>query len=174
VNVDVSDPNATIDAPVRFVPVIVTTVPGCPLLGENEVIVGLGTTVNALALDAVPAAVVTEMTPVVAPVGTDAVIEVAEATVYAVAATPLNFTAVAPARLVPAMVTTVPTPPDVGVKPVTVGRLVVVVTVKSDALVAVPAGLVTLIFPVVAPVGTTTLKYPPVRTVIPEAATDPK
>src|SRR2546422_103245 len=53
---------------------------------------------------------------------------------------PLNCTAVAPVNTVPVIVTLVPTGPLVGVKLV--------------ALVAVPPGVVTLIAPVVAPVGT--------------------
>jgi hypothetical protein len=68
-----------------------------------------------------------------------------------VADVPLNFTAVAPVRFVPVIVTTVPTGPPVGEKPVIVGA---VVTVKVPVLVPVPAGVVTLMVPVVAPVGT--------------------
>ena len=64
---------------------------------------------------------------------------------------PLKVTAVVPANPLPAIVTLVPTGPLVGVKEV---RLGATMTVKSVALVPVPAGLVTLIFPVVAPVGT--------------------
>ena len=52
-------------APAKFVPVIVTAVPGGPELGENEVIAGAGAaggdvTVKVLELTAVPAPVVTE------------------------------------------------------------------------------------------------------------------
>ena len=68
-----------------------------------------------------------------------------------VALAPLNATAVVPVKLVPLMVTLVPTGPLVGVKSVIVGGLI---TVKLLALVAVPPGVVTLIVPVVAPVGT--------------------
>ena len=67
------------------------------------------------------------------------------------ALTPLNVTPLAPVKLVPLMVTLVPTGPLVGVKPVIVGALV---TVKLLPLVAVPPGVVTLIVPVVALVGT--------------------
>src|SRR5258705_302260 len=74
-----------------------------------------------------------------------------ELTVYA-AFTPLNRTAVAPVKLVPLIVTLVPTGPLVGVKLVMVGPLAV--TVKLLALVAVPPEVVTLIGPVVAPPGT--------------------
>jgi len=99
----------------------------------------------------VPPAVVTLILPVTAPTGTVAVIWVAELTVKLVAATPPNFTEVAPVKPVPWIVTEVPTGPLVGVKDVIVGA---VVTVKSDALVAVPPGVVTVILPVTAPVGT--------------------
>ena len=64
---------------------------------------------------------------------------------------PLNLTAVAPLKLVPAIVTLVPTGPLPGVKPVIVGACS---TVKFVALVATPPGVVTLSGPVVAPAGT--------------------
>ena len=64
---------------------------------------------------------------------------------------PLNLTTVAPLKFVPLTVTLAPTSPPVGVKLVIVGGLI---TVKSAALVPVPAGVVTLSGPVVAPVGT--------------------
>ena len=67
------------------------------------------------------------------------------------ALTLLKVTPVAPMKLVPLMVTLVPTGPLAGVKLVIVGGLM---TVKLPALVAVPPGVVTLIVPVVAPVGT--------------------
>ena len=68
-----------------------------------------------------------------------------------VAAVPLKVTAVAPVRLVPVIVTLVPTGPLVGLKPVMVGEPM---TVKLLALVAVPPGVATAIVPVVAPAGT--------------------
>src|SRR6476661_8365677 len=52
------------------------------------------------------------------------------------------------------MVTNLPARPLVGVKLVIVGPPLAVVTVKSVELVPVPFGLVTVIFPVVAPFGT--------------------
>jgi hypothetical protein len=66
---------------------IVTNVPTTPPPGEKLVIVGLDPTVTVklLALVAVPAAVVTAIGPVVAPVGTVAVICVASLTVNVVA-----------------------------------------------------------------------------------------
>ena len=68
-----------------------------------------------------------------------------------VAVVPLNFTAVAPVKAVPVIVTLAPTTPLVGEKLVTVGDDT---TVKLLALVAVPPGVVTLIVPFVAPLGT--------------------
>src|SRR5439155_898416 len=64
---------------------------------------------------------------------------------------PLNSTALAPVKLVPLIVTLVPTGPLAGVKLVTVGGLM---TVKLLALLAVPSGVVTPIGPLVAPAGT--------------------
>jgi hypothetical protein len=60
----------------------------------------------------------------------------------------LNFTAVAPVKLDPVMTTTAPAGAIVGEKLVIKGS-----TEKLVELVAVPAGLVTLILPVVAPIG---------------------
>ena len=107
-------------------------------------------TVNAFALVAVPPGVVTLSGPVVAPAGTVAWIAVAEVTVKLAPAV-LKVTAVAPVKLVPLMVTLVPTGPLVGSKLVIVGGLT---TVKALLLVAVPPGVVTLSGPVVAPAGT--------------------
>jgi hypothetical protein len=55
------------------------------------------------------------MLPVLAPVGTVAVIEVGELTVK-VAAVPLNVTELTPAKFVPVIVTCVPTGPVFGLK----------------------------------------------------------
>ena len=137
--------NFTALAPVKFVPVIVTTVPGAPLVGVKLAIVGAAVKLDELV--AVPPAVVTLSGPVVTPAGAVAWIEVAEATEKP-AATPLNFTALAPVKFVPVIVTTVPAPPFVGVKLAIVGG-----TTKFAELVAVPPGVVTLSGPVVTPAG---------------------
>ena len=97
---------------------------------------------------------VTEISPLVAPAGTVAVMEVAEARVTVAAATPLKVTLVAPVRFVPVMTTLVPMIPEAGVKLVTVGAGI---TVKEAVLAVVPSPLVTLIFPLVAPAGTVAL-----------------
>jgi hypothetical protein len=62
--------NRTAEAPLKFVPLIVTLVPAGPLAGVKLVIVGGLTTVKLLALAAVPPEVVTLIAPVVAPPGT--------------------------------------------------------------------------------------------------------
>ena len=108
-------------------------------------------TVKLLEEVAVPAGVVTDIVPVVAPVGTVAVIWVALFTVNG-AEVPLNFTEVEPVKLVPMMVTLDPTNPLVGVKLVIEGAEAETVKLAED--VAVPAGVVAEIFPVVAPAGT--------------------
>ena len=100
-------------------PVIVTRVPGAPLVGENDVIVAA--TAKFAVLVALPAGVVTPILPVVAPAGTVAVILMAELTVNA-AAVPLKATAVAPVKFAPLMTTLAPTAPLAGVKPVIRGR----------------------------------------------------
>ncbi len=143
--------NFTAVAPVKFVPVMTTEVPTGPLVGVKNVIVGAGIAVKVAALVAVPPAVVTVIEPVTAPVGTVAVIWVAESITKVVAAVPPNFTDVAPVKFVPVMTTNVPGPPVVGVKLVIVGAGT---TVKT-APVAVPPGFVTAMGPVVALAGTT-------------------
>ena len=71
--------NVTAVVPVKFVPVMVTSVPTGPFSGAKRVIVGGGTvTLNRVALVPVPWGVVTRTGPVVAPGGTVAAIEVDE------------------------------------------------------------------------------------------------
>jgi hypothetical protein len=68
---------------------------------------------------------------------------------------PLKVTAVAPVKPVPVIVTAVPGGPLDGVNPVIVGGGPV--TVKLLLLVAFPFGVVTVIAPLLAPVGTVVL-----------------
>jgi len=70
----------------------------------------------------------------------------------------LNFTAVAPVKFVPVIVTVERGAPLVGVKLVTVGTAR---TVKFVALLAVPPEVVTVIGPVVAPAGTVAITCEP-------------
>ena len=75
-------PTLTLVAPVKSEPVIVTRWPARPDVGEKPVICGGGAdTVNELELVAVPSGVVTEIGPLVVPLGTAAVMLVAELTV---------------------------------------------------------------------------------------------
>src|SRR5436190_832959 len=105
-------------------------------------------TVKLVALVAVPAAVVTVTRPVVAPVGTTAWIAVADVTAKFVELTPLNFTAVAPVKFKPLIVTTLLTCPLAGARLAITGA-----ATKLAALVVVPPGVVALSGPVVMPVG---------------------
>jgi len=76
------------------VPVIVTDVPTVPEVGDRVVMLGVGVTVNETPLLATPLTVTTTF-PVVAPVGTGALIEV-ELQLLGVAVVPLNFTVLVP------------------------------------------------------------------------------
>jgi hypothetical protein len=113
-------PKLTTVAPVKLVPVMVTTAPVAADEGVNEVIVGAGINVRLLEELAVPPGVVTDIVPVV-PLATTAVMLVALTTVKEVAAVPPKLTIVAPVKLVPVMVTTAPVAADEGVNEVTVG-----------------------------------------------------
>jgi len=99
----------------KFAPVIVTGAPTGAEAGLRVVIPGPGVTLNATLLLANPPTVTTTL-PVVAPVGTAAPMLVALQLV-GVAAIPLNVTVLAPCvapKLVPTMVTEVPTCPEPG------------------------------------------------------------
>jgi hypothetical protein len=137
------------------VPVIVTEVPTAPDVGFKFAIVGaVALTVNVTPLLAVPPTVTTTL-PVVAPVGTGTTMLVA-LQVVAVPAVPLNVTVLdpwLPPKFAPAIVTTVPTAPDVGLKLEILG---VLPTVKVIALLATPP-TVTTTAPVLAPLGTGTV-----------------
>ena len=109
-------------------------------------------TVKLAPLLATPPTVTTTF-PVVAPVGTGATMLVALQPVGA-AVVPLNVTVLLPCvapKFAPAMVTAVPTTPEVGFKLLMLGAAAV--TVKLVPLLATPP-TVTTTFPVVAPVGT--------------------
>jgi hypothetical protein len=116
--------NLTAVAPVRPLPVMVTAVPGGPLLGESPDTIGwTGTaTVNGVGDEAVPPAPVTVTAPVVAPVGTCAVIELPfAATANVGSEMPPKATDVAPVKPLPLMVTVAPTGAAVGATEVTAG-----------------------------------------------------
>jgi hypothetical protein len=111
----------------KFVPVIVTAVPTGPLVGDTLVRLGAIVMVYDSALLARPPTVTTTL-PVVAPVGTGTAMVVADQLV-GIAAVPLNVTVLLPSvapKLVPAIVTAVPTGPLVGDRLVSVGAVVTV------------------------------------------------
>jgi len=111
-------PKLTAVTSVKLVPVMVTLVPLPPIVGVKDVMVGgAGISVNH-ARDAVPDGATTVKLPEVVPAATVAVMLVAEFTVNDAAATPPKLTAVAPVKLVPVIVTTVPAGPLTGVNEV--------------------------------------------------------
>jgi hypothetical protein len=109
----------------KFVPVIVIVEPGAPWPGEKPVIVGGGGVMRKLALVvAVPPDVATLIGPVVAPVGTVAMILVVPGPDNGDAFTPLNVTVLfvtVAAKFVPLIVTDVPTGPWSGLNVEIVG-----------------------------------------------------
>ena len=137
----------------KFVPVMVTAVPGAPEFGLTVAIVGPAVEIVNITpgLDRVPT--VTMTLPVVAPAGTVTLMLVA-LHALAVAVVPLNLTVLVPCvapKFIPVIVTCVPTAPELGFKLLIVGP-----TVNATPLLAcVPT--VTTTFPVVAPAGTVTL-----------------
>jgi hypothetical protein len=156
VNVALTPLNRTFRTLAKLAPKMLTTVPTGPDGGVKLLMmggVGPVVTMKSGVAVAVPPVVVTVIGPVVAPAGTVAVICVVLATVN-VALTPLNRTFRTLAKLAPKMLTTVPTGPDGGVKLLMMGGVGPVVTMKSGVAVAVPAVVVTVIGPVVAPAGT--------------------
>jgi len=133
----------------KLAPVIVTDVPTAPEVGDRLAMLGVGNTVKLTPLLATPETVTTTF-PVAAPAGTGTVIELAPQLV-GIAASPLNVTVLAPSvapKLVPAIVTGVPTAPEVGERLVMLGA-----TVKLSPLLAVPL-TVTTTLPLVTPAGT--------------------
>src|SRR5437667_423289 len=134
----------------KFVPVMVTAVPTGPEVGFRLVMAGADeVTVKFTPLLATPPTVTTTL-PVVAPLGTDATMLVALQLVV-LAVVPLKVTVPVVPKLVPVMVTPVPTGPVVGFRLVMAGAEEV--TVKFTPLLAIPP-TVTTTLPVVAPLGT--------------------
>ena len=135
----------------KFVPVMVTEVPTRAALGLMFVMLGGGRTVNATPLLARPLTLTTTF-PVVAPVGTGTTMLVLLQLV-GVADVPLNVIVLVPGdapKLLPAMVTEIPTGAEVGERLVILGGIV-----NSAPLLARPE-TVTTTLPAVAPVGTDT------------------
>src|SRR5204863_2002132 len=150
--------NATVLVPCvapKFAPVIVTAVPTGPDVGLSVVIEGGTVTVKGTPLLARPPTVTTTF-PGVAPLGTGTVRLVALQLV-GVVTVPLNATVLVPCvapKFAPVIVTDVPTGPDVGLSVAIEGGTV---TVKGTPLLAM-SPTVTTTLPVVAPVGTGTVK----------------
>ncbi len=118
----------------KFVPAIVTDVPITPEVGERLVIEGGEITVNDTPVLACPLTVIMTL-PVVAPLGTGTTIEVA-LQLAGVAVVPLNVTVLAPCvepKFAPAIVTVVPTIPEVGERLVIEGEGI---TVKDTPVLA--------------------------------------
>jgi len=138
----------------KFDPAITMDDPTAPVLGVSDVILGAGVTVNVTPLLATPPAAVTTTLPVVAPVGTVAVMLEAPQLVIVAALVPLNFTLPFPCegpKFDPAITMDDPTAPVFGVSDVMLGAAV---TVNVTPLLATPPAAVTTTLPVVAPLGT--------------------
>ena len=109
--------NETAVAPVKLVPLILTDVPIGPLVGLNDEIVGapVVVTVKFAGLVAVPSGLMTAIGPVVAPAGTVAV-SFCGLSIVNVADAPSKVTLVTsgPLKLLPWIVTEVPTDPLAG------------------------------------------------------------
>jgi len=106
--------NVTVPEDPKLVPVIVTAVPAGPDVGFRLVMEGGGAdvvTVKFTPLLATPPTVTTTF-PVMAPVGTD-VAMLDEVQLVVVASVPLNITVPEDPKLVPVIVTAVPTGPEV-------------------------------------------------------------
>jgi len=114
----------------KFVPVIVTTVAAGPLAGVKLVIVGnvAAPTTKSVALVAVRQFTVTEILPVIAPLGTVVVMLVVVLAVTTAVLSLKNFTTLFAGlvlKFVPVMVTDAPIAPEAGLKDVIVGTSVV-------------------------------------------------
>ena len=136
-------PKLIADAPVNFVPLIITVAPVLAAVGENEEIEGGGKNTKPVFVED-PPPVVTLTFPLV-PVPTIAVIEVALTTVNDVAAVPPKLTDVTLVKFIPEMVMTVPLFAVVGVHEVIIGGAK---KLNPDKL-PVPPIVVTLTFPLV-------------------------
>jgi len=139
----------------KLLPMIITDVRSVPDVTDRLVILGATVTVNGTPLLADPPTVTTTG-PVAAPVGTFIVMLVAFQVIAVPAFVPLKVTVLLPwldPKLLPVIVTGVPTEPDVADRLVMLGGTV---TVNGTPLLADPP-TVTTTGPVVAPVGTFTV-----------------
>lgn len=146
-------PKLTYVVPLRFVPVIVTSVPSGPEVGVNEVIVGGRKTETVAEEMTLPPAVVNVTLPDVAPVGTLIRIMPADTTLHAVTLVALTFTEVAAPTFDPSIVTSKPTPTEVGATYEIVGATEAPPTVRDPEETTEPPTVVTVILPLVATLG---------------------
>jgi hypothetical protein len=116
-------PNLTAVAPLKFVPVITTVPPLEAPLGLKLLIVGAAAEMKVNPLKVAVPAGVTTLTLPLAPLPTTATMVVALTTLNDLAAVPPKVTELAPAKLVPLIVTVWPFRAEVGVKDATVGGL---------------------------------------------------
>src|SRR5207249_10496814 len=124
--------------------------------GVNDVMLGAPVTVNVTPALATPPAAVTTTFPLVAPLGTVAVMLLAPQLVIVVALVPLNFTLPFPTlgpKLDPAITIDDPTAPVFGVNDVMLGAPV---PVNVTPALATPTAAVTTTIPVLPPLGTLT------------------
>jgi hypothetical protein len=138
----------------KFDPAITIDDPTAPVLGVSDVMLGAGVTVKLLPPLATPPAAVTTTLPVVAPLGTVAVILVFVQLAIVVALVPLRVTPPFPCvgpKFNPAITIDDPTAPVLGVSDVMLGAGV---TVKLLPPLATPPAAVTTTLPVVAPLAT--------------------
>lgn len=147
--------NRTATTSTKFVPWISTEVPATPFVGEKLVTIGRAggsalVTVKNVVLAFVLVVEKTVIGPVVALVGTIAEIKSEKAFVKTASA-PLNLTLITAVRFVPWIKTVAPAAPLVGEKSVMLGGSK---TVNEVVLVAWPLGVVTVIGPLTALVGT--------------------
>ena len=133
--------NSTRVASVKLVPDITTLVKTGPDAGLNEETVGGWITLKLDVETPVPPGVDILIDPVKVPFATTAVIVVEFNTVKDSAAVPPNKTEVAPVKLLPVIVTVVPTGPEIGVNDVMPGEFGK--TVNSSEEFTVPAEVVT-------------------------------
>src|SRR5439155_869664 len=135
-------------------PAITIDDPTAPVFGVNDVMLRAPVTVNVTPALPTPPAAVTTTLPVVAPLGTVAVMLLAPQLVIVVALVPLNFTLPFPTlgpKLDPAITIDDPTAPVFGVNDVMLGAPV---TVDVTPALATPPATVTTTLPAVAPLGT--------------------
>jgi len=153
--VSAAPPKVTVLVPCevpKFAPEIVIDVPTGPDAGLRLLMLGGMVTVKPTPLLATPPTVTTTL-PVVAPVGTGTA-TLAALQLVGVAVVPLKVTVplpCVPPKLLPVIVTEVPTAPEVGDRLVMLGAGT---TVKVTPLLATPPAAVTTTLPVVAPAGT--------------------